>query len=880
LKNLIIFDLDGVITSEEAYWDAAGLTLHELLYSPRYWNLTGDTRYQPAATARVSRAVSRATFPEWLIMSFKARALNSNWDTCYAAVCLHLVALLSHLPHRADLRPLRLWDMAWLAMLRRQMAAVDLAISWHLDQLLSDWQEAHPFDLPVFRGATGLELFERMDAYAEQVLGFSADGAFSRKGLFWSFCQDRFQEWLLGDELYTETYGRAPLQPGKPGCIYFEEPLLPVEQIREALGALREQGYVLGVATGRVRLEAAKPLEKYDLLHYFDEQHMGTYDLVTRAEEELRKRGGATMLLQYPQTDRDGGKESLMLPLAPADVGHSTRETLHRSKSLMLGKPHPFHFEAAVDWEKALHNAQSQAPEPLDIPFIAVGDSTSDILSGEAAGALTVAVLSGARTPEARERLLKSQPHFVVEDIRQLPGLLVQFDSLSLIQKLQFKRLETAEKLLRLWFARHMDLSTESVHLTPRAVSLNSFNGFYRSKGKEFFFKTHVEAHGVIDEYYHAQLLEKAGYNVVSPLHLLREKGRQMVIYPVVKWPVMFDLVRAAETGQELPPGVTEEELLAAESQECQRLLRIYAETFEKEANTSDAPVHQLFWHRLTGGRFRQFYLEKDLALPVGDEVNGTELQDAVSEHNSVSERGTGGREVPAKAGQDPINRPSITGAGNRTGGGDSIAFERLRDLRWVVNGVEQRLTLGELVEQAKVALDPARRVASVVGHGDAHFGNVFLEDAGKAGRYLYFDPAFAGRHSPLLDVVKPLYHNVFATWMYFPREVAQDLRLAVKLDEERVVVEHTYRLTPVRRALLHIKQRQLLAPLLAWLRELSVLPEDWQSVLNLALMCCPLLTIDLFDRAKVPPEISWLGLSQAVQLGNRGIEPWLEEEQ
>ncbi|MGH2482100.1 MAG: hypothetical protein ACRDHW_20815, partial [Ktedonobacteraceae bacterium] len=84
LHNLIIFDLDGVVTSEEAYWDCAGLTLHELLTSPRYWNLAHDTPYQPAASADASRVTSRATFPEWLILSFKARALNSNWDTCYA----------------------------------------------------------------------------------------------------------------------------------------------------------------------------------------------------------------------------------------------------------------------------------------------------------------------------------------------------------------------------------------------------------------------------------------------------------------------------------------------------------------------------------------------------------------------------------------------------------------------------------------------------------------------------------------------------------------------------------------------------------------------------------------------------------------------------
>ena len=42
MSNLIVFDLDGVITSEEAYWDAAGLTLHELLYSPSYWDVEGN----------------------------------------------------------------------------------------------------------------------------------------------------------------------------------------------------------------------------------------------------------------------------------------------------------------------------------------------------------------------------------------------------------------------------------------------------------------------------------------------------------------------------------------------------------------------------------------------------------------------------------------------------------------------------------------------------------------------------------------------------------------------------------------------------------------------------------------------------------------------
>src|SRR5258707_15641158 len=135
--------------------------------------------------------------------------------------------------------------------------------------------------------------------------------------------------------------------------------------------------------------------------------------------------------------------------------------------------------------------------------------------------------------------------------------------------------------------------------------------------------------------------------------------------------------------------------------------------------------------------------------------------------------------------------------------------------------------------------------------------------------RYLYFDPAFAGHHSPLLDIVKPFFHNIFATWMYFPREVARNLRISVRVEGEQIIVDHNYHLTPIRRTMLQTKQNELLQPLVAWLEERGELPEDWRDILRLALMCCPLLTVDLFDTTKRPPEIGWLGLSQALQFGN-----------
>jgi len=799
MSDLIVFDLDGVITSEEAYWDAAGLTLHELMYSPRYWGLGAGSEYHPATTARESRRVSRATFPETEILTLKARAINSNWDTCYATVCLHLIDLLGCLKKMLqDSIPAQLlspqpWEAGWIAAFREQLAGVKEQVR----NTGNAQVRAQFFDAPIFRGYIGLELINRFDAYASEMLGYPIEGIFSRLSPFWAFCRDVFQEWYLGDELYTETYGHNPAQAGKPGCIYFEQPLLPVEQIRSALDSLCQQGYVLGFATGRVHQEAVYPLKLYGLLEYFDEQHISTYDYVERAEAWLRAHGDQTL----------------------------------------LSKPHPFPFLVAAD-----PNLQSKFGENVVAPlanaaplnhknFVVVGDSTSDILGGRAAGALTVAVLTGARTPEARGLLAQSKPDFTIEDITKLPALLASMDSLATIQRLQFSERERAERLLQRWFARHMNLAVESVRLTPKAVSLNSFNGFYRSHGEEYFFKTHVEEQGAIEEYYNAELLYQAGYNIVRPLRTLHEEGRQMVIYPVVKCPVMFDLVRAVETGG--ASEITLEALMLAEKQECRRLRDIYRSTlaFSLGEEHARAPIHQLFWHRLAGVRFKSFYVGKTVPLPDDNDT----------------------REV-------------------------ALSFDELLAYHWVINGVPQRRTLHELVERAKVALNPARAAMTIIGHGDAHFGNVFLEATGHqegGQRYLYFDPAFAGRHSPLLDVIKPLFHNVFATWMYFPQDIARDLQLSVSRREMTLNIEHNYTLTPVRQAIVQTKLEHLLTPLIEELRSREALPADWLEMMRLALMCCALLTINLLDKERMPATITWLGLSQAVEMGNSGIESW-----
>ena len=85
--------------------------------------------------------------------------------------------------------------------------------------------------------------------------------------------------------------------------------------------------------------------------------------------------------------------------------------------------------------------------------------------------------------------------------------------------------------------------------------------------------------------------------------------------------------------------------------------------------------------------------------------------------------------------------------------------------------------------------------------------------------------------------------------------------------------IEHNYKLTPVRQAILDTKLEYLLKPLIALLRERDALPADWEEMFRLALMCCPLLTVNLLDREKRSEEICWLGLSQVIQMGNLVID-------
>jgi len=391
-------------------------------------------------------------------------------------------------------------------------------------------------------------------------------------------------------------------------------------------------------------------------------------------------------------------------------------------------------------------------------------------------------------------------------------------DVLAQIQQTQFSDRKAAETQVLSFLRSTFSLDVAAVELRPLAVSLNSFNGFLTlNTGRRLFFKTHYDSDSAIDEYYNTILLAKAGYPVLEPVFSSTEAGRQFLIYEVVEDPSAFDLAWRIENGD-----LTDLGSLAKAQQDADRqLFQIYRETLllQTSEQAARAPIHQLFHHRLAGGRLERFYGAHDLTLSL--------------------------------AGLD-------------------LPMGEVWRAHWVVNGQSYVESLEDLVSSSLRLLKPAQAGPSVIGHGDAHNGNVFFRQ--RDGTLLYFDPAFAGRHDPLIDLAKPIFHNVFAMWMYFPQIKCQQTALEVHYVNGRIIVEHNYHLPPVRLMFLDSKVEHVLISTAIELRNRGWLSPEWRQQLKAALFCCPLLTMNLVDRSRFPAEISLLGFASAVEMGAESL--------
>lgn len=340
---------------------------------------------------------------------------------------------------------------------------------------------------------------------------------------------------------------------------------------------------------------------------------------------------------------------------------------------------------------------------------------------------------------------------------------------------------------------------------TTDEYALNSASGLVRfDDGQRRFFKLHAEdgEQEQVQEYYRAHLLARAGLPVEIPVAVNGTPGEQVVLYEVRTEPRMVDVCldqeRASRGEARLP-----EEWAEARRQLDRVIGEVLLATVRPGvAESAGASIHQLFHRRLAepdgrlgGTRFSRFYAD------------------------------------------DPL-------------------WQRLARKRWRVGDVRYAIPLRDLVEEAAQALRPERLASGpvVTAHGDDHHGNVWCRRHEDGSSYLsLFDPAFAGADIPaLLALVKPTYHNALAHpwWLYHPAEVPERL---VRETSHEVYLAESWRLSPLRQAVLDSVVDQAWMPLMGELAHRGELPADWRRTVRLALMLCPLLVTNLTAASRGP---------------------------
>src|SRR5690606_11549843 len=122
-----------------------------------------------------------------------------------------------------------------------------------------------------------------------------------------------------------------------------------------------------------------------------------------------------------------------------------------------------------------------------------------------------------------------------------------------------------------------------------------------------------------------------------------------------------------------------------------------------------------------------------------------------------------------------------------------------------------------------------------------------------------------------LMGEVKPTFHNIFAhpLWLYTPDLADRAYRVSARLEAGHIAVTHDWALSDLRQRFLDLKRDRYWKPLLRRLRQIEGLPVDWETILCLALFCCPTLVMSQLPSAERSPFISLLGFAIAVMCGS-----------
>jgi phosphoglycolate phosphatase-like HAD superfamily hydrolase len=364
MYSLILFDIDGVLLSEERYFDASALTVYEMITGASYLGLripndaVDGHLLQASGTDGLAddviAAVRGFVFHQDAVLDFmKRRGINANWDMVYLQFSCQLVRTMNACGVRVD-ETLANTDALSGHLTRQHLQQLGNAIRTQSGGTAARWAD---FTAVYESCENKQDLFEAVRADFVRLAGVPADKVQQFTSELWDIGQEAFQDWYLG-----EPYRETETAIGKAGFLNYEVPLADPGQLAIALQQFRDRGVALGVATGRPETETYVPLRLLGWLDRFDENRISTASDVLRAQRAI--------------------------PDAPT-----------------LSKPHPFSYLRSylsspdVDTVLAypLPLKQDEARKVL-----IVGDSVADWMAAKAIGCDFAAVLTGLSGTSAR----------------------------------------------------------------------------------------------------------------------------------------------------------------------------------------------------------------------------------------------------------------------------------------------------------------------------------------------------------------------------------------------------------------------------------------------------------------------------------------------
>lgn len=372
----ILFDVDGVLLSEEHYFDASGLTVWEMLMSKNYLGLAPEKFKTNYNEAEINSIRAQVFEKDQVLKLLKSHGLNANWDMIYLTFSYQLIHLLCQIKQREFIK-----IKGWLEQ------DIDRKTLMEMGEVLNKYEVQMNFDLFMkdFEGCeeTKQGLMHHLDSLAKEKLGIETN-IFKEEGLLWSVCEHVSQEWYVGDKNVLASTGRSSVQLGKDGFLAIETTLAEPKEIEKLFKFLIEKEIFIGIGTGRPKLETIQPFQHLGWMHYFDENHIITADEVLKAQMEIGENKSLSKPNPFTYLMGLTGKK------------HSVTECLNRHLPIENGKE-----------------------------ILIVGDSLADLMAARQMGCSFAAVLTGLSGKDARSEFEKHEADFILDSVLDVKDIVL-----------------------------------------------------------------------------------------------------------------------------------------------------------------------------------------------------------------------------------------------------------------------------------------------------------------------------------------------------------------------------------------------------------------------------------------------------------------------